>query len=90
MGRDSPTRPGGHARERTIESAELWLAVTLNAAEIIDIGDTLIQRHPDRFTDDFETNRRCVANLTDVESRRVRNRIAGYITRQQGARTPQS
>jgi small subunit ribosomal protein S17e len=81
-------RPRG--REKTIETAGLWLAVTLNAAEIIDIGDTLLQRHPDRFTDDFETNRHCVANLTDVESRRVRNRIAGYITRQQRARTPQS
>jgi len=56
--------------------------VTLDSEEIIDIGETLIQRHPDRFTDDFETNKHRVANLTDVESRRVRNRISGYITRQ--------
>jgi small subunit ribosomal protein S17e len=56
--------------------------VTLDSEEIISIGDTLVQRHPDRFTDDFEENRHRVANLTDVESRRVRNRIAGYITRQ--------
>jgi small subunit ribosomal protein S17e len=56
--------------------------VTLDSEEIISIGDTLLQRHPDRFTDDFEENRHCVANLTDVESRRVRNRIAGYVTRQ--------
>jgi small subunit ribosomal protein S17e len=56
--------------------------VTLDSEEIISIGETLIQRHPDRFTDDFEENRHRVAALTDVESRRVRNRIAGYITRQ--------
>ena len=56
--------------------------VTLDSEEIIDIGETLIQRHPDRFTDEFEENKHRVANLTDVESRRVRNRISGYITRQ--------
>jgi small subunit ribosomal protein S17e len=56
--------------------------VTLDSEEIIDIGETLIQRHPDRFTGDFEENKHRVANLTEVESRRVRNRISGYITRQ--------
>jgi ribosomal protein S17E len=30
-----------------------------------------------------------VSALTDVESRRVRNRIAGYITRQQQSRSQQ-
>ncbi|WP_227738999.1 30S ribosomal protein S17e [Halorientalis pallida] len=56
--------------------------MTLDSEEIIDIGETLVQRHPDRFTDDFEENKHRVANLTEVESRRVRNRISGYITRQ--------
>jgi small subunit ribosomal protein S17e len=69
-------------RERTIDQVSELLTVTLNAEEIINIGDTLIQRYPDRFTDSFEANKHRVSNLTDVESRRVRNRIAGYITRQ--------
>ncbi len=64
--------------------------MTLNAKEIINIGDTLLQRHPDRFTDSFETNCRRVSTLTDVESRRVRNRIAGYITRQQQSQSEQA
>ena len=53
----------------------------IDSAEIICIGDTLWERHPDRFTDDFETNQRQVLQLTDVESKRVRKRIAGYLTR---------
>ena len=61
--------------------------MTLDSKEIINIGDTLIQRHPDRFTDDFEENKHRVANLTDVESKRVRNRISGYITRQMKAQS---
>ena len=30
---------------------------------------------------DFETNKESVSKLTNVESKGVRNRIAGYITR---------
>lgn len=62
----------------------------LNAEEIINIGDSLLQRYPDSFTDRFEDNKYRVANLTDVESRRVRNRIAGYITRQKNKQPPQA
>jgi len=57
--------------------------MTLDAKEIINIGDTLLKRHPDSFTNSFKTNCSRVSDLTDVESRRVRNRVAGYITRQQ-------
>lgn len=52
-----------------------------NSKEIISIGDSLLQRHPDRFTDNFQENEHRVEKLTDVESKRVRNRISGYITR---------
>jgi small subunit ribosomal protein S17e len=56
-----------------------------NSAEIINIGDSLLQRHPERFSTAFEENKRHIEQLTDVQSRRVRNRIAGYITRHQRA-----
>ncbi len=55
------------------------------ATEIISIGETLLSRYPDEFTADFEANKRRVERLTDVESTRVRNRIAGYLTRQLAA-----
>lgn len=35
--------------------------------------------YPDSFTTDFETNKRLVEQFTDVESKKVRNRIAGYL-----------
>lgn len=40
----------------------------------------LIEMYPDLFTDDFEHNKLVVRRLVDVESKRVKNRIAGYIT----------
>lgn len=41
----------------------------------------LVERHSHEFTDDFEHNKRKVAELTDVRSIVMRNRIAGYVTR---------
>lgn len=39
----------------------------------------LLQLYPDTFTDDFETNKRLVEQFTDVSTKKVRNRIAGYL-----------
>ena len=41
----------------------------------------LIEKYPDRFTDDFEHNKSIVDELTDVSSIVMRNRITGYATR---------
>jgi small subunit ribosomal protein S17e len=60
--------------------------MTSNSEEIITIGDSLIERHPNAFTDDFEKNKHRVEKLTSVEAKRVRNRIAGYITRKEKER----
>ncbi|MFC4541429.1 30S ribosomal protein S17e [Halosolutus amylolyticus] len=52
-----------------------------DSEHIISVGDTLLDRYPDVFSADFEENKYQVEKLTDVESKRVRNRIAGYVTR---------
>ncbi len=48
------------------------------------VGDLLLERYPKAFTDDFEQNKKSVSELTNVDSKSVRNRIAGHITRNQG------
>jgi small subunit ribosomal protein S17e len=45
------------------------------------IARELMQRYPDKFTTDFENNKKAVQLLTTVSSIKVRNRIAGYVTR---------
>jgi small subunit ribosomal protein S17e len=40
-----------------------------------------MQRYPDKFTRDFENNKKAVQLLTTISSIRLRNRIAGYVTR---------
>ena len=39
----------------------------------------LLRLYPNEFTKDFETNKRLVEQYTDVKSKKVRNRIAGYL-----------
>ena len=41
----------------------------------------LIERYPDQFTTDFDENKGLVERFTDVENKKMRNWIAGYITR---------
>ena len=41
----------------------------------------LVERYPDQFTDDFQHNKIMVDKLTDVSTKVMRNRIAGYVTR---------
>lgn len=41
----------------------------------------LVRKHETLFGSEFEANKRTVASLTDVQSKKVRNIIAGYITR---------
>jgi small subunit ribosomal protein S17e len=48
----------------------------------------LVEIYPDQFTDDFDTNKHLVSEFTDLidedgnlMNKRMRNWIAGYITR---------
>lgn len=44
------------------------------------IARELINRFPERFTDNFDSNKKAVEALTNVSSRKLKNRIAGYVT----------
>ena len=46
---------------------------------IKNAAKALLQYYPEEFTTDFETNKRLVEQYTDVASKKVRNRIAGYL-----------
>ncbi len=56
----------------------------IKPAYIKKIGRELMERYPEVFDGDFESNKEAVTELTNVESKTVRNRIAGYVTRHSG------
>ncbi|MCK5592761.1 30S ribosomal protein S17e [Candidatus Bathyarchaeota archaeon] len=45
------------------------------------VARELVRRHPNKFTADFKNNQELVKSLTIISTARLRNRIAGYITR---------
>ena len=45
------------------------------------LGEELIERAPERFGREFGENKQGVTEGAVIGSKRVRNRVAGYITR---------
>lgn len=53
----------------------------IKPAYIKKIAVKLLERYPEAFSDEFERNKESVSELTNIESKGVRNRVAGYVTR---------
>jgi len=47
------------------------------------IARELVERFPDKFITDFETNKKLLESLTNISSKNLRNRVAGCITQLQ-------
>ncbi|WP_319537495.1 30S ribosomal protein S17e [uncultured Methanospirillum sp.] len=48
---------------------------------IKSIGTELLENHREKFSGDFDENKKAVSASTDIPTKGVRNRVAGYITR---------
>ncbi len=48
--------------------------------QIKRVANELMERFPDKFTNNFEDNKHAVDELTQGTTTRIRNQIAGYIT----------
>lgn len=44
------------------------------------IAKELLEKNPEKFSTDFETNKKIVEELIDIKSKKIRNIVAGYIT----------
>jgi len=46
------------------------------------LGDKLIREHRDKLTTDFEKNKVILGSLKNIKSKKIRNILAGYITKE--------
>jgi small subunit ribosomal protein S17e len=46
------------------------------------LGNRLMEEHGDKFTADFEKNKKILGTLKNIKSKKVRNILAGYITKE--------
>ena len=53
---------------------------SVRTEQIKRISRELLRRFPDKFSDNFEHNKRIVSMLAQGATIKVRNQIAGYIT----------
>jgi len=44
------------------------------------VGGNLLRTFKDEFKSDFDENKQLVNQYTDIKSKTIRNRVAGYIT----------
>ncbi len=59
--------------------------MAIKPAYVKKTGTLLMERYPEAFSTDFEHNKELVTELTNIESKNVRNRIAGYVTHKLGS-----
>ncbi len=45
------------------------------------VSRELVERYPNKFSTDFQANKEALGSLIQVYSPRLKNRIAGYVTR---------
>jgi small subunit ribosomal protein S17e len=45
------------------------------------VSRELVRRFPERFVGNFESDKQAVNELVSTQSKKLRNRIAGYVTR---------
>lgn len=43
--------------------------------------DSLLRQYPNEFNGDFDENKLKVEKLAHIQTKEVRNRVAGYVTR---------
>ena len=48
---------------------------------IKSVTTDIFNKHKELFSDDFEANKKEVTNVAEIGSKKLRNVIAGYVTR---------
>ena len=62
--------------------------MAIKPSYIKNVAKALLEEYPEAFSTEFEHNKEGVERLTNIDSKGVRNRVAGYVTRKK--RSPQA
>ncbi|MBU5689515.1 MAG: 30S ribosomal protein S17e [Candidatus Aenigmatarchaeota archaeon] len=52
----------------------------IRTAQIKNVSERLVKAFPDKFTNSFEQNKKILDEMLKVQSKIIRNKVAGYIT----------
>ena len=70
---------------QNVRNSQSWRATKslgkVRTEHVKRIARELVEKFPDKFTTDFEVNKRVLESVAEIPTSRLRNKIAGYITR---------
>jgi len=52
----------------------------IRTAQIKNVSERLVKMFPEKFSKDFDQNKKIIDQLLNIKSKDVRNKVAGYIT----------
>ena len=53
----------------------------IKTQQVKSITNTIFKKYSERFTKDFDQNKKVLNELAIIQSKKIRNTIAGYLTR---------
>ncbi len=54
----------------------------IKSIAVKNLAKDIIEEHGDRFSTDFEKNKKIVDEIRSIDSKKIRNVVAGYITKE--------
>ena len=54
----------------------------IKSVPVKNLGDKMIEQHGKKFTTDFGKNKKVLDEVKKIKSKKTRNIVAGYITKQ--------
>ena len=54
----------------------------IKSIAVKNLGREMIAVHGDRFSTDFDKNKKIVDEIRSIDSKKIRNVVAGYITKE--------
>lgn len=65
-----------------MENGDKQIMGNIRQGYVKSLTAQLLEKHSDDFSLDFNQNKENVTKYTDIESKVIRNRVAGYLVRQ--------
>ena len=54
----------------------------IKSTPVKNLARSIVSEHGEKFTTDFEKNKAIIKNVRNIESKKIRNVVAGYITKE--------
>ena len=54
----------------------------IKSTAIKSLARDIVSGHGDRFTTNFDKNKKIIGEVKDIKSKKIRNVVAGYITKE--------